>query len=206
MSLDRDSGEFRWRPAFHDRGEKTVLGKTGRFDGDDLLALLLARPETAEFVTAKLWREFVSPSPDAAEVRRLAALWRDARYEIKPLMRALLLAPAFWAEDNRQSLIKSPVDLVVGTMRTYQMRPMDMRPAVVACAALGQNVFSPPNVKGWPGGEAWINAATLLGRKQWLERTFRGGDNLEAMRAMNDYEQRAELARAAVSEAAYQLK
>ena len=205
MSLDRESGEFRWRPAFHDRGEKTVLGRTGRFDGDDVLEVLLARPEAAEFVIGKLWREFVSPAPDAAEVRRLAALWRDARYEVKPLMRALLLTHPFWAPENRQSLIKSPVDLVVGTMRTYEMRPMDMRPAVVACAALGQNLFSPPNVKGWPGGESWINAATLLGRKQWLERTFRGGDNLEAMRAMNDYAERAELARATVGEPAYQL-
>jgi uncharacterized protein (DUF1800 family) len=206
MSIDRDSGDFRWRPAFHDAGEKTVLGKTGRFDGDDVLGILLARPETAEFVTAKLWREFVSPVPDPVEVRRLAARWREAGYEIKPLVRALLLSTAFWAEDNRRSLIKSPVDLVVGTMRTYQMRPIDLRPAVVACAALGQNVFSPPNVKGWPGGEAWIDASTLLGRKQWLERTFRGGDNLEAMRAMDDYAERAELARATVADAAYQLK
>jgi uncharacterized protein (DUF1800 family) len=206
MSIDRDSGEFRWRPAFHDRGVKTVLGKSGAFDGDDVLDILLARPETAEFIVGKLWREFISPAPDLAEVRRLAALWRDAGYEIKPLLRAMLLSPAFWSPENRQALIKSPVDLVVGTMRTYEMRPMDMRPAVLACAGLGQNVFSPPNVKGWPGGETWINAATLLGRRQWLERVFRGGDNLEAMRGMEGFAERAELARATVSEAAYQLK
>ena len=72
--------------------------------------------------------------------------------------------------------------------------------------ALGQNLFAPPNVKGWPGGESWIDAATLLGRKQWLERTFRGGDNLEAMRAMADYEARAERARETVADARYQLK
>ena len=206
FSLDRDTGEFKWRPFFHDAGEKTVLGKTGRFDGDDVLAILLARPETAEFVTAKLWRELVSPTPDPAEVKRLAAVFRDARYEIKPLVRAMLLSDAFWAPANRQAIVKSPVDLVVGTMRAYDMRPMDMRPAVVACAALGQNLFSPPNVKGWPGGDTWINAATLLGRKQWLERMFRGGDNLQAMRGMDDYAERAELARVAVGEPAYQLK
>ena len=206
FSLDRDSGEFRWRPAFHDGGEKAVLGVRGRLDGDDVLAILLARPETARFVTAKLWRELVSPTPDAAEVERLAGVFRDSRYEIKPLVRAMLLSDAFWAPANRQAIVKSPVDLVVGTMRTYEMRPTDMRPAVVACAALGQNLFSPPNVKGWPGGDAWINAATLLGRKQWLDRMFRGGDNLQSMRAMGDYAERAEHARLAVAEPAYQLK
>jgi hypothetical protein len=58
---------------------------------------------------------------------------------------------------------------------------MDLRPAVFACAALGQNPFSPPNVKGWPGGEAWINSATLLARKQWLDRVFRGSDAMAAV-------------------------
>ena len=205
-SLDRETGEFMLRRTWHDGGAKTVLGRSGRFDGDDVLDILLARPETAEFVTAKLWREFVSPAPDAAQVKRLAALWRDARYEVKPLMRAMLTAEAFWDEGNRQSLIKSPVDLVVGTMREYDIRPLDLRPAVFACAALGQNLFAPPNVKGWPGGEAWIDAATLLGRRQWLERTFRGGDNLVAMRALPDYADQAERARQRVSDPAYQLK
>ena len=206
MSLDRQTGEYTWRPLIHDYGTKNVLGQSGRLDGDDVLDVLLARPETAGFITAKLWVEFVSPTPDAAEVTRLAAVWRDAHYEMKPLMRALLLSDAFWSPAAREALIKSPVDLVVGTMRTYEMRPMDLRPAVFACAALGQNLFAPPNVKGWPGGERWIDAATLLGRKQWLERTFRGGDNLEAMRAMADYEARAERARETVADARYQLK
>jgi uncharacterized protein (DUF1800 family) len=206
MSLDRDTGEYRWRPMWHDGGEKTVLGKTGRFDGDDVIDILLARPETAEFLTTKLWLELVSPTPDPAEVKRLAAAWRASGYEMKPLVRALLLDEAFWAAGSRERLVKSPVDLVAGTMRTYEMRPMDLRPAVIACAALGQNLFGPPNVKGWPGGERWIDASTLLGRKQWLERTFRGGDNLAAMRTMDDYEARAERAREWVSDARYQLK
>ena len=107
---------------------------------------------------------------------RWAAVFRDARYEVKPLMRAILSSPAFWSTDNRGALIKSPVDLVVGTLRTFEIRPFDLRPAVFAAAALGQNPFSPPNVKGWPGGEAWINSSTLLGRKQWLDRVFRGSD------------------------------
>ena len=179
-SIEPSTGEYRYRPFFHDAGEKTVLGHSGRFGGDEVLDILLARPEAAEFVVGKLWREVVSPTPDPAQVKRLAAVFRDARYELKPLLRAMLLSDAFWAPENRASLIKSPVDLVVGTLRTFDIRPLDMRPAVIATATLGQNLLSPPNVKGWPGGEAWITTSTLLARKQWLDRVFRGSDSMMA--------------------------
>jgi uncharacterized protein (DUF1800 family) len=183
-SLDRESGTFRWRPMVHDRGEKTVLGKTGRFEGKDVIDILLARPETAEFITAKLWREFVSPAPDAKEVQRMAATFRDARYELKPLMRAMLLSEAFWSDDHRGVLVKSPVELVVGTLRLFNVQAMDLRPAVIACAVLGQNPFAPPNVKGWPGGDAWINSSTLLARKQFVERLLSNDDRAMTAAAM----------------------
>ena len=179
-SIDRDAMDFVYRRAWHDDGEKTILGHSGRFDGAQVLDLLLARPETAEFVAAKVWREFVSTQPDPKEVARWAAAFRAARYEVKPLLRAAFLSPAFWAAGNRGALIKSPVDVVVGTLRTFGIHPYDLRPAAIACAALGQNPFSPPNVKGWAGGEAWITSATLLGRKQWLERVFRASDTMAA--------------------------
>jgi uncharacterized protein (DUF1800 family) len=175
-SLDRESGTYMFRPAFHDYGEKTVLGRTGRLDGDDVIDALLANPATARFISAKLWREFVSSEPDMAEVDRWAGVFRDAHYRVKPLMRAILLSDAFWAPENRAVLVKSPVELVVGTLRTFEIHPFDLRPAVFACAALGQNPFSPPNVKGWPGGDAWITSATLLARKQWIDRVFRASD------------------------------
>ena len=76
---------------------------------------------------------------------------------------------------------------------------------MLATALLGQNLFSPPNVKGWPGGDTWINSATLLGRKQWLERVMRGGDNLMVARKADGAEQ-AEAIRAWVSRPEYQLK
>jgi uncharacterized protein (DUF1800 family) len=188
-SIDRDSGEYLYRPFIHDNGPKTVLGRTGRFGGDEVLDILLARPETATFVTRKLWREFVSPSPDERELARLAGAFRESGYAVKPLLRAMLLSESFWARESRGALIKSPVDLVVGTLHTFGVRPMSLRTAVTASALLGQNVFSPPNVKGWPGGEAWINSATLLGRKQLVDRIFRGADAVPdagAMAAMAD--------------------
>jgi uncharacterized protein (DUF1800 family) len=172
-SLDRERGEFVFRRAVHDYGSKTVLDRTGNFDGDDVIDILLAQPSTAEFVSRKLWREFVSPDPDAAEVKRIAARFRDSGYDIKTALYALLTSDAFYARENRGTLFKSPVDLVVGTLRQFGMHPGDTIPFAVAAAGMGQNLFSPPNVRGWPGQEAWINTSSLLARKQFLDRLMR---------------------------------
>jgi uncharacterized protein (DUF1800 family) len=175
-SIDRDSGRFMYRRFIHDDGVKTVLGKSGNFDGDDVLNLLLAQPATAEFVVRKLWREFVSPDPDEREVARIARRFRDARYDIKAALNGIFTADAFYAAENRASLVKPPIDLVVGTLHQFAMAPSEPAPFAVAAAGMGQNLFSPPNVKGWPGQETWINASTLLARKQFLERLFRGDE------------------------------
>lgn len=173
-SIEPETGAFKWRPFAHDRGEKTVLGRTGKFDGDAILDILLEQPATAEFVVDKLWKEFVSPQPDRTEVRRIAQRFRDSGYEIKAALRELFLSEAFWAAENRAALLKSPVDLVVGTLRRFEFETGDPLPFVFVMRQLGQDLFAPPNVKGWPGGEAWIDSSTLLARKQFLERLFRG--------------------------------
>ena len=181
-SVDRQSGDFVFRPRAHDYGAKTVFGKTGAFDGDDVLDLLLARPETARHVTAKLWREFVSPEPDPAEVRRIAARFAASRYDIKVVLSDLMLCDAFYATENRGTLVKSPTDLVVGTMRSFGLEPDPAVALAIATAIMGQNLMAPPNVKGWSGGEAWINTNTLLARKQFVDRVTRG-DGLGRARA-----------------------
>jgi uncharacterized protein (DUF1800 family) len=175
-SLERETGEFVFRPRLHDDGTKVVLGKSGPFDGDAVLDILLARPETAEFITTKLWREFVSPDPDKAEVARIARRLRESNYDIKVALRELLTGEAFYAPENRGVLVKSPIELVVGTLRQLDINPGTTLPFAVAAAGMGQNLMSPPNVKGWPGGETWINTTTLLARKQYLDRVTRAGE------------------------------
>jgi uncharacterized protein (DUF1800 family) len=171
-SIDLDTGEFRFRPRQHDDGVKHVLGRSVR-TGDEVLDVLLAHPASAEYVAARLWREFVSPQPQPEELARVAAAFRASGYDVRTAMRALLLTPAFWAPENRGALIKSPADLVVGTLRQFGIEVSDPLPFVFLMRALGQDLLSPPNVKGWPGGEAWINSTTLLARKQFLERLLR---------------------------------
>ena len=96
----------------------------------------------------------------------------------------MLNSEAFFAAKNRATLVKSPVDLVVGTLRQFQFVTSDVQPFALIVTQLGQNLFAPPNVKGWPGGDAWINSTTLLARKQFLERLFSNSDMNDKRPAM----------------------
>ena len=171
-SIERDDFAFCLRPAFHDSGIKTVFGRSGEFDGDAVIDLMLEQPAAARFITAKLWKEFVSPTPQGAEFDAIANRFRAGGYEIAALLNDLLLSDAFWADENRGALVKSPVELVVGAMRQFELQPPDPAALVRKSAQLGQNLLVPPNVKGWPGYTDWINATRLLERKRFAEQLF----------------------------------
>lgn len=175
-SVDRDDFSFRLRPAFHDMGDKTLLGYRGNLDGDAALDAMLEQPAAARFIVGKLWKEFVSPVPDKASVERIAWHFQASGYDIGTALSDLFLSDAFWADSNRGSLIKSPVDLVVGTLRQFDFNYTDATPFALKTTQLGQNLLVPPNVKGWPGQNDWINASTLLERKRFTDQLFRGAE------------------------------
>jgi uncharacterized protein (DUF1800 family) len=175
-SIDRDDFIFKFRAQAHDIFSKTVLGKVGLFNGDDVLNIILAQAACSEFIIGKLWKEFVSPTPtasDRAEIKRIAKRFGQNGYAIDAALADLFATDAFWAESNRGSLIKSPVDLVVGTVRQFAFSYSDVLPFVLKTSKLGQNLLMPPNVKGWPGHTDWINATTLLERKNFTQQLFR---------------------------------
>ena len=169
-TIDRRSGTFANIARRHDQGEKSVFGQTGRFDGDDVVDILLAQPSTAILITTKLWHAFVSDQPDTAEIERLAALLRASDYELAPLMTALLTGDAFWAPANRGTLIRSPIELLVGTVRLLDIEVDRMRRIAMMSRRLGQDLFDPPNVKGWPGGASWITSERYLARQSCCGR------------------------------------
>ncbi|MFM0612976.1 DUF1800 domain-containing protein [Paraburkholderia nemoris] len=184
-SLDPDTQAYVWRANQHDDGDKTVLGQTGPFDGDQVLDILLARPETATFVTTKLWREFVSDTPDPARIAPIAAQFRASHYDIKVALRGLFMSDAFWDDGDRGVLVKSPVEFVVGTLRAFDIGYDNTAPFAAQIRTLGENLFYPPNVKGWPGGTIWINSSTLLARKQFVEQLFRATETARPQRMNN---------------------
>ena len=157
--------EFRFADWDHDKGTKHILGRRGRFGADDVIDILLDQPAAAEHVTRHFWKAYVSEFNDTPSERaQIADTFRESDYDIKTLMRALWATPAFWAEDNRGSIVKSPVDLVLGTMRTAGVLPDWWQAAPSRMRGMGQHLFEAPNVAGWPGGAAWITPARIQER------------------------------------------
>ncbi|KVA03177.1 hypothetical protein WI41_23995 [Burkholderia latens] len=181
-SVDPDTLRFTVRPEWHDAGDKTILGEIGAFDGDAFLDILLRQPGTARFIAGKLWREFVSDTPDSDVLDGVAERFRTSGYDIRAALAALWSTDAFWDPRNRGVLVKSPVEFVVGSVRLFDVAYGDPQMLANTVRTLGQNLFYPPNVKGWPGGAMWINSTTLLARKQFVEQLFRATETV-GMRA-----------------------
>jgi uncharacterized protein (DUF1800 family) len=172
-NFDRLTGEFIFRRKNHDSGEKVFLGKKGRFNGNQILEILLDNRQTATFITTKVWKEFVSPKINMTIIKNISEKFYKSGYEIKVLLREILKSDDFYK--SKGSLIKSPTDLIVGTLRQFEIDPVTLIPYAIANSRMGQELFNPPNVKGWAGGDKWINTATLLTRKDILSRLFRVG-------------------------------
>ncbi|MEM9437212.1 MAG: DUF1800 domain-containing protein [Pseudomonadota bacterium] len=162
------ASEFEIHRQEHDGGRKTILGKNGRFDGQDLADIVLSSEQFGPYIVEKLWKAFVSPTPDPVEVDRLATLWKANDLELKPLLEALFLTDAFWDPENRGTLVKSPVELLAGAIRATGRAGVPLTDAAYAAYELGQGLFFPPNVGGWPSGTAWINDSTALLRANAL--------------------------------------
>ena len=163
-SYDRFNQSFVDRPMLHDRGQKTIFGRTGDFNGEDFLKMLVAHPQSARFITAKLWVFFAGETPSAALNDALAARLRSNGNHFKPLLHAMFLSEEFYAPTVVRNQVKSPVQWLVNSVRVLE-RPL---PPPLICSGLtrnlGQDLFQPPNVKGWDGGLSWINTNTLLAR------------------------------------------
>ncbi len=168
--LNHATGQVAFNPKLHDEGMKTILGRTGNWDGDAAIEIILHQPEAASFIVRELWLEFVSETPDPPTVERLAAQFRNDGYQIEPLVRSLLLTDQFWAPSGWGTMVKSPVVLAVGTARLLGLGPADAAPVAAAVPPMGEQLFNPPTVKGWPTGDAWITSATLVARERALLR------------------------------------
>lgn len=168
-------GEFVNRKFFHDDGQKTFLGKTGNFNGEDILNMLLEKKETAHFICNKLYKYFVNETPDPAHVNAMADVFYNANYEIKPLLEYVFTANWFYEDKNVGNLIKSPIELLVGLNRQFYITYQRPEVLLQFQRALGQVLFYPPNVAGWPGGRNWIDSSSLMFRLKIPSTLLNGG-------------------------------
>ncbi len=157
------SGEFVFRRFQHDTGKKTILGRTGNFDGDDILNILLENRKTAHYITRKIYRHFVNEHvEDEGKIKWLADRFYQSNYNIGDLMKDIFTSDWFYDAKNIGAKIKSPIELLVGIRRLLPMEMESEQLQLLFQRALGQVLFYPPNVAGWPGGKQWIDSSSLM--------------------------------------------
>ncbi len=178
-------GEFEFRKFQHDDDKKTVLGKTGNFDGDDVLNILLEQKQTAKYITKKIYRYFVNDKADDAKVEWLSNRFYQNDYDIKKLLEDIFTADWFYEEKNIGTKIKSPVELLAGIRRLLPMEMENDQAQILFQKALGQILFYPPNVAGWPGGKTWIDSSSLMLRLR-IPQILSANDIMDIMPKTDD--------------------
>jgi uncharacterized protein (DUF1800 family) len=170
-AYDRQKVAFAFAARQHDDGNKTVLGRTGNFNGDDIIALLVEEPASARFIAAKMFSHFARPiTPDDPIAADLAHGF-SADLDCGRLLRSIFLHPEFRTDATRTGLVKTPIEYVVGVSRLLQL-PIDQRTGM-ALRGLGQVPFDPPNVGGWPQNLYWLSTASSMVRLQFAEMAVR---------------------------------
>ena len=164
--------EFVVNPAQHDNAHKTLLGRTGNFDGVQAIDILLAQPVTAEFIAAKLYRYFVREELSAPLQVRLGELLRASKYEVAPFLETLFGSRDFYSDASVATRIKPPVELVISTYRKMDLGTVPGIPDFNdQTETLGQKLLFPPNVAGWAHGKSWITPGLLFARGNFIYDT-----------------------------------
>ncbi|MEE9352298.1 MAG: DUF1800 domain-containing protein [Thiotrichaceae bacterium] len=186
QTVNRFQETYAFNKVEHDLTPKHVLGKRVN-TGDDVIRVLLEHPRTAMTIADKFWSLFVS---DAEPDQRVTTVWakkfRNSRYDIKVLLREVLNSEAFWAKEHRGTVTKSPVDLVIGSLRTIPSRAFSPKDVEGILRLLGQDLFDPANVKGWKSGLAWIDAETIMVRSSMVNK-LTGANLNEKINKGNQY-------------------
>ncbi|HEX6778849.1 MAG TPA: DUF1800 domain-containing protein [Ktedonobacterales bacterium] len=163
------TGKAVLRPQFHDDGSKTFLGQTGNFDYKDIARIICSQAVTPKFLSTRLWRFFAYENPSAADIQPLMDAWHSSNHSIKAMMQALLTSPAFYSTKAYRSRIKSPVEFIVGGFRNLGLGGIEQagKKLLGAMNIMGQILYDPPNVAGWPGDQVsanWVNTGAWMTR------------------------------------------
>jgi uncharacterized protein (DUF1800 family) len=159
----RDSAEFAFRSDDHDSGRKHFLGKSGRFDGGDVIDILMQQPATLQFLARKLLRFFAAPEPSEPVVAAAAELLDRTRLDIRWFLRELFQSRYFYSPECYRTRIASPAEFTIGVIRTLDVR-WHAPEVVEFLGRMDQRLLAPPNVKGWDGEQKWINSSTWAAR------------------------------------------
>jgi uncharacterized protein (DUF1800 family) len=162
-----------FNPRYFDNGQKTFMGKTGNLTGDDIVEMLVPLRATAERLSSRLFSFFAYQNPEPEIVRHLADTFQRSHYNVGAVVREIFNMDAFYSAKAYRALVKSPAELAAQTLRASGADAKGFNAAANAMAPMGQLLFYPPNVAGWPGGTSWINSSTLLNRINFANATAR---------------------------------
>ena len=174
---------FIFRNELHDTGPKRILGRAGNLDGDDFVSAILERKRCSEFIAMKLYAFFVEPLPATSDpdyramtaaIEDMASTIRNHNYDLAPALIQLFTSDHFYHTRFRAQRIKSPAELVVGAIRSLRTPARSLDTLNDAMGLMGQRLFFPPSVAGWPGGRAWINTSTIFTRQNILNFLITG--------------------------------
>lgn len=170
-----ESAGFFFNERQHDRGTKVFFGRSGNFQGEDIINMILEQKQCAYFIAERMYRLFVNDTPDPMHVRDLGDYFYDQNYEITLLVRRMFSSKWFYNEKNVGNKIKSPIEFLVGLNRSFYIQYARPRVLLQLQRSLGQALFYPPNVAGWPGGTSWIDSSSLLTRLKLPSTLLNGG-------------------------------
>ncbi|MGH2370302.1 MAG: DUF1800 domain-containing protein, partial [Chloroflexota bacterium] len=164
---------FAYAAGRHDNGRKTIVGRTGNFDGNDVIDLILAHPSCAWHVSTRLFEFFAYDQPEPATLAPVVDVFRATKGSIKAVVQAILTSPALYSARAYRAKVKAPIELIAGMARALGLET-DAQDLPPSARRMGQTLFNPPNVAGWPGGEQWLNTTTWLERVNLANRVLTG--------------------------------
>ena len=174
--INPETGSFLFSRKNHDPGTKNILGRTGAFDGDATIDLIVSNPQCAGFITSKIWNFYAGEYPSPSWNRILASQFRASGLRTGDFLETIFSCREFYSAKYRSRQIKGPVQWLVQTCKILERPLPDAKWINSTLQQLGQVPFAPPNVKGWDGGRAWISSSTLLLRYNMAGSLVRGGE------------------------------
>jgi len=163
-TFSREADAATFNPYLHDDGAKNFMGQIGNLHSDDIVDIVVRQPATARHLSTKLWKFFVHDNPTTADIARLERAYFESGFSVGAVVEAIFTSPAFFAAPALYARVKSPVEYVVNVMRTLDAQLLVVPGMGNLLTEMGQELFNPPSVKGWPQGLEWINTRTLLSR------------------------------------------
>ncbi len=162
-------------------GGVKFLGEVRQWDTKTTLEKILTQDSVAPFIVTKILREFVTDQPADAHVKRLADGFRKSRYDVKSLMRDVFMSPEFLAPTTYRALVKSPTELMVHMAKALET-PALAKAIGLAGQGMGQLLFDPPEVGGWPSNASWISSNNALVRVNFAQATLTGLSTIPAFK------------------------